>query len=141
PNAHADLTLSLIRSVRETFGESGMGRLIAARTRSQIADYGAQVPRQAPLGDRLRALAALRNREGYMAEVIESDEEGEQGRVFLPVDTPCPLCVAAAACTTLCAGELQVFQAVLGADVAVERVDHILAGARRCAYRVARFAV
>ncbi|HEV3076402.1 MAG TPA: MarR family transcriptional regulator, partial [Thermoanaerobaculia bacterium] len=28
------------------------------------------------------------------------------------------------------------FQQVLGADVRIERIDHILAGARRCAYRV-----
>jgi predicted ArsR family transcriptional regulator len=29
-----------------------------------------------------------------------------------------------------------VFRAVLGDDVRVERSDHILAGARRCAYRI-----
>jgi predicted ArsR family transcriptional regulator len=31
---------------------------------------------------------------------------------------------------------LEVFQAVVGDQATVERVDHILAGARRCAYRV-----
>ena len=35
-----------------------------------------------------------------------------------------------------CDRELETFQAVLGEDVAVERVEHILAGSRRCAYRV-----
>jgi predicted ArsR family transcriptional regulator len=54
------------------------------------------------------------------------------------VENHCPICVAAAACTNLCAGELHVFQAVLGEDVAVERTDHILAGARRCAYRISK---
>ncbi len=39
-------------------------------------------------------------------------------------------------CTGLCAAELSVFQAVLGINVEVTRGDHILAGARRCAYRV-----
>jgi len=29
-----------------------------------------------------------------------------------------------------------VFGEVLGSDVEIERVDHILAGARRCAYRI-----
>src|SRR5580693_4257913 len=39
PNAHADLTLSLIGSMRETFGERALDRLIAARTRHQIESY------------------------------------------------------------------------------------------------------
>src|SRR5881397_3419115 len=34
------------------------------------------------------------------------------------------------------AQELDVFQAVLGEDVEVNRTEHIVAGARRCAYRV-----
>ena len=40
--------------------------------------------------------------------------------------------------TTLRSDEdlVQAFQAALGPDVAVERTDHILAGARRCAYRI-----
>jgi predicted ArsR family transcriptional regulator len=130
PNAHADLTVSLIGSMREAFGEQGLERLVSVRTRDQIAAYQAQVPRRGPLRKRLEALAALRTREGYMAEV-QRDGEG-----FLLVENHCPICVAAAACTNLCAGELRVFREVLGEDVQVERTDHILAGARRCAYRV-----
>jgi predicted ArsR family transcriptional regulator len=131
PNAHADLTLSLLQSMREAFGEPGLERLIDVRTRHQIATYRAEVPRRGPLGERLAALAQLRTREGYMAEVRD-----EGGGAYLLIENHCPICTAATACTNLCAGELQVFQEVLGGDVAVERVDHILAGARRCAYRV-----
>jgi predicted ArsR family transcriptional regulator len=131
PNAHADLTLSLIQSMREAFGEGGLERLIAIRTRSQIAAYTGQVPRRGPLLERLLALAKVRTREGYMAEVQE-----EAGGAFLLIENHCPICVAATACTNLCAGELRVFQEVLGSDVLIERTDHILAGARRCAYRV-----
>jgi predicted ArsR family transcriptional regulator len=132
PNAHADLTVSLIQSVRRAFGEGGLERLIAVRTEQQIAAYRAEVPRRGTLRARLEALARLRTREGYMAEVRE-----EEGGALLLIENHCPICVAATACTNLCAGELQVFAEVLGKDVAVERVDHILAGARRCAYRVA----
>ncbi|HEV3460020.1 MAG TPA: metalloregulator ArsR/SmtB family transcription factor [Thermoanaerobaculia bacterium] len=131
PNAHADLTVSLIHSLRETFGESGVDRLIAARTRSQIEAYRAQVGDRGSLRERLLALAKLRTREGYMAEVRE-----EPGGVLLLIENHCPICTAAKACTNLCAGELRVFQEVLGAGVQIERIDHILAGARRCAYRV-----
>jgi predicted ArsR family transcriptional regulator len=37
----------------------------------------------------------------------------------------------------LCGKELEVFRAVLGQDVTVERTEHMVVGARRCAYRVA----
>ena len=57
---------------------------------------------------------------------------------YLLVENHCPICSAAAQCQGLCAAELAVFRAVLGPDVDVERTDHILAGARRCAYRVRR---
>jgi predicted ArsR family transcriptional regulator len=131
PNRHADLTLSLIGSVRETFGEKGLTRLISARSREQLEAYRAEVPRGGSLRRRLEALARIRTREGYMAEVTK----GPDGS-FLLVENHCPICVAAAACTNLCAGELWVFRELLGGGVQVERTDHILAGARRCAYRV-----
>jgi predicted ArsR family transcriptional regulator len=131
PNAHADLTLNLIQSVRQAFGEGGLDRLIAIRSSSQVETYRAQVPRRGPLRKRLAALARLRSREGYMAEVKD-----EADGALLLIENHCPICAAATACTNLCAGELRVFQEVLGNDVLVERTDHILAGARRCAYRV-----
>lgn len=131
PNAHADLTVSLIESMREAFGDGGLERLIALRTKRQIAAYSAQLPHGGSLRERLDALARLRAGEGYMAEVQE-----DAGGALLLIENHCPICAAAAACTNLCAGELRVFQEALGGGVLVERIDHILAGARRCAYRV-----
>ena len=133
PNAHADLTVSLIDSVRATFGEPGLDRLIGVRSRKQIEAYRAEVPRTGTLRRRLEALARIRAREGYLAEVT-TDADGTP----LLVENHCPICVAAASCTNLCAGELTVFQAVLGPDVRIARTDHIVAGARRCAYRITR---
>jgi predicted ArsR family transcriptional regulator len=60
----------------------------------------------------------------------------EPGGSFLLVENHCPICAAAAACQGLCRSELAVFRAVLGTEIAIERIDHILAGARRCAYRI-----
>jgi len=55
---------------------------------------------------------------------------------FLFFENHCPICAAAATCQGLYRSELAIFRAVLGTDVTVERIDHILAGARRCAYRI-----
>src|SRR5215471_20835681 len=39
PDRHSDLTLDLLRSMRDLFGESGMDRLIEHRGYASIADY------------------------------------------------------------------------------------------------------
>jgi predicted ArsR family transcriptional regulator len=133
PEAYAELTLSLLTSVTEAFGKTGLERLIALRTRQQIASYQQQMLGSTLLPQRLAALAAIRMQEGYMAEV-HPQADGS----FLLCENHCPICVAAIACTGLCAQELEVFQAVLGPDVVIERTEHLVAGARRCAYRVSR---
>ncbi|HLM57183.1 MAG TPA: hypothetical protein VK422_13805 [Pyrinomonadaceae bacterium] len=48
----------------------------------------------------------------------------------------CPICAAASACRGFCSTELDLFRSVLGDGVSVERVEHIVSGDRRCAYRV-----
>ena len=131
PDGHADLTTALLDAMREAFGEPGLDRLIAVRSAHQEADYGRRVDATKPLAARLAALAALRTEEGYMA-AVEPDPDGG----FLFIENHCPICAAAAACSGLCRAELELFRRTLGPDVTVERTDHILAGARRCAYTV-----
>jgi predicted ArsR family transcriptional regulator len=131
PDRHSDLTLDLLRSMRDLFGDRGLERLIEHRERASIADYRKTVGTARSLRQKLTALAKIRSREGYMASVIK-----EAGESFLFVENHCPICAAAAACQGLCRSELAIFRAVLGAGVSVERIDHILAGARRCAYRI-----
>ena len=131
PDGHAELTLGLIGSMNEAFGDKGLEKMLALRAKDQIAGYRRVVGAKKTLKGRLAALARLRTDEGYMA-AVESDGSG----VFCFVENHCPICAAASVCQGLCALELEVFQAVMGPEVSVERTDHILAGARRCAYRV-----
>src|SRR5215813_1904468 len=132
PEAYAELTLSLLTTITEAFGKAGLERLLALRSRQQVAAYGAQMRGHDALPQRLAALAAIRTDEGYMAEV-QPQADGS----FVLLEKHCPICAAAVACTGLCGKELEVFRAVLGQDVVVERTEHIVVGARRCAYRVA----
>lgn len=132
PDGYAELTLSLINSVKEAFGEDGLERLLDIRSRQGIAAYQEYVPNDGSLQQRLEALAVMRTDEGYMAEVVPLTDGS-----FLLVENHCPICAAATVCTGLCSKELEVFQIVLGQDVVIERTEHIVAGARRCAYQVA----
>ncbi len=131
PDRYAELTLGLINSMKEAFGEEGLERLLEVRTREQIQMYQAIVPHDASLQQRLDALAEQRTEEGYMAEVV-----AQVDGTFLLAEKHCPICAVATSCTGLCRMELDIFQAALGDDVAIERIEHILAGDRRCVYQV-----
>lgn len=129
PDSHADLTLGLLRAARTAFGEKGVNRLLRERAADQLAEYRARIP-DGPLDRRVATLAAIRRDEGYMAEWRR-----EAGGGFLLVENHCPVCAAATECQGLCRFELDLFRRALG-DVDVERTEHILEGARRCAYRI-----
>ncbi len=131
PDAHAELTAQLLRSIRAELGEEALDRLIAARAAESRAVYAAALEGAAGLGERVARLAGLRTREGYMAECRA------EGDGFLLVENHCPICVAATACQGFCRAERDLFEQALGGGVSVERTEHIVSGDRRCAYRIA----
>ncbi len=130
PDGHAELTLQLIENVRSELGEEALDRLIAARERETRKQYFAELSSLPELRGKVEALAAIRSREGYMAEWRE------EGDGFLLLENHCPICAAASVCQGFCRAELQVFQESLGPYATVVRVEHILSGARRCAYLI-----
>lgn len=130
PDAHQSLAVEMIKSVEELFGAEGLAKVVKKHGNMQRAAYSEKLKTARTLGERVKRLAAMRTGEGYMAEARRD------GRDWLLVENHCPICSAARACSGLCAGELKVFSDVLGKDVKVEREEHILSGARRCAYRV-----
>src|SRR4051812_24609420 len=131
PDAHAEVTAHLIRSIRTQLGEAVLDRLIDSRSAESRAAYAAALAGAPDLGERVARLAEARTREGYMAE---SWAEGE-GDVL--VENHCPICVAATACQGFCRAELDTFREVLGPDAEVERTEHLVQGDRRCVYRIA----
>ena len=69
------------------------------------------------------------------AELLAEMEKQADGS-FLLVENHCPICAAATECQGFCKSELDVFRRTLGPGRTVERVEHALAGARRCVYRI-----
>jgi predicted ArsR family transcriptional regulator len=131
PDNHAGLSLELLRAAGKAFGAHGLARLIAEREKAMERLYQARLAGAAGLAGRLRRLAVQRSEEGYMA-AVERKTDGS----FLLKENHCPICVAAKACQGLCRSELDLFQRLLAPEAEVERVEHIIAGARRCAYRI-----
>jgi predicted ArsR family transcriptional regulator len=132
PEAYAELSVALFEAMLETFGAEGLGRVLVSRCARQREEYAKRIRAADPLEKRLKELAQVRTEEGYMAEVRREEEGGG----FLLVENHCPICAAANACQGFCSTELDLFRTVLGAGVEVERVEHIVSGDQRCAYRV-----
>jgi predicted ArsR family transcriptional regulator len=130
PDSHAELAVGMLRAIQTAFGEEGIARLTEERTRQQAHSYTARMPGpDAPLEERVATLARLRLEEGYMAEWGRRRD----GKIEL-IENHCSIAKAAQFCSKLCAAELSLFRTVLGDDVSVERVEHILSGDRCCTF-------
>jgi predicted ArsR family transcriptional regulator len=129
PDGHAELTASLLGTLVEQLGAAALDTVISAREAETLQRYRQELGEAHDLASRIEALAGIRTREGYMA-----DHWQEADGSFMLVENHCPICAAATACAGFCRSELETFRAVLGADI--ERSEHILAGARRCAYHI-----
>lgn len=131
PDTHAALTVQLLDIVRTRLGDDALDAIIAVREAETLKAYEAAVASAPDLRARVAALAELRSQEGYMAAWTEQPD----GSLLL-VENHCPICAAATACQGFCRAELDVFRAVLGPEVDVERTEHIVSGGRRCSYTI-----
>jgi predicted ArsR family transcriptional regulator len=132
PDRHDDLTVELITAVRTALGDDGLAKVIDARGEKQRAAYERALPKRGTLRARVEALARIRTEEGYVAEVVDAPD----GDAVLLTEHHCPICTAASSCPGLCGSELELFREVLGPHVSIERTQHIIAGDRRCTYRI-----
>lgn len=131
PDRHSELTVQLIAQVRTLFGQAGLDKLITAREHISETSYQERMAGAKTLSKRLAKLVEARDAEGYMAQ-LEKQPDGS----FLLIENHCPICAAAAACQGFCRSELDVFRRTLGPASTVERVEHVLAGGRRCVYSI-----
>jgi predicted ArsR family transcriptional regulator len=132
PDRHGELAVQLIQQVGTLLGPQALEALIAARERDSAAAYAQRLAGARTLATKVQRLAALRAEEGYLARA----ERAPDGRAWLLIEDHCPICAAASSCQGFCRSELALFAAALGEGARVERVEHLLAGARRCVYRI-----
>jgi len=131
PDTHAELTVTLIESIRRSLGDAALEAVIAEREASARQRYRAHIGAAKALKTRLTRLAELRNAEGYMADIQKLPRGA-----WLFSENHCPICAAARSCQGFCRHELELFRDVLGPDCDVDRVEYLLEDGRRCAYRV-----
>jgi predicted ArsR family transcriptional regulator len=127
---HEELTVQLIDSVIAVFGDDGLEKLITNREESSMRSYRLALADRYGVQEKLEKLAEIRCDEGYMATVEQEDD------FFWLLENHCPICAAATKCINFCRSELQLFQSLLSNVAVISREEHIIEGARRCAYKV-----
>lgn len=130
PDTHAFLTVELIDSIQLALGSNALDKIITQREQTILTEYQQEIEGLNSLEDKVKGLVRIRKREGYMAEYEK------QGDGFLFIENHCPICVAARKCQGFCRSELSIFKKILGPNVQIRRVQHIISGDRRCAYSI-----
>jgi len=130
PDKHAAFTGQLIESMQEVLSPEQIDTIIGLREQKTNKKYLDALQSIPGLEAKIARLAELRNSDGYLAE-WDKDDEG-----FILIENHCPICAAAQRCADICDAEMNTFKEIFGDNVSVERIDHIIAGARRCAYKI-----
>ncbi|WP_028765882.1 helix-turn-helix transcriptional regulator [Shewanella fidelis] len=127
---HEELTVQLIDSVKTIFGDGALEQLITHREQATYTLYSQALANVDGLQAKLNILAKLRTEEGYMATIEQHQE------LYFLLENHCPICAAATSCLNFCRSELQLFQSLFTAEANITREEHIIEGARRCAYKI-----
>ncbi len=129
PKAYGELTNELLGYVADTDREL-LDQLFAKRREARIDNARRRLASKRTLRAKVAELTRILDEDGYLA----SWEQVERG-VFRIVEHNCAIWAVAERYGQACTSELEFIRTVLeGADV--ERVQHMIAGARRCAYEV-----
>ena len=130
PDAHAQVTVELLQSVKQLLGENALDLLVTDREKQTYDRYQAFLGETQSLEERLDKLVELRSGEGYMAEWNK-----DEGAYYL-VENHCPICAAATECQGFCRAELTNFRELIGKSYKIERVKHIIKDDHRCVYKI-----
>lgn len=130
PNNHAALTVQLLKNIKQVLGQDALDTLVKSKQEMDYARYAMEIEPIEGVEAKLKKFTEARSKEGYMAELKETDN----GWLF--IENHCPICSAAASCDGFCRSEIENIQRLIGDTVKVERDDHAAKGDRRCVYRI-----
>ncbi|HEX6311706.1 MAG TPA: ArsR family transcriptional regulator, partial [Acidimicrobiia bacterium] len=129
PKAYGELTNELLGYVADA-DPAMLEQLFARRREHRIANARARLERKRTLGARVAELTRILDEDGYLATF----EKQAPGR-YLVVEQNCAIWAVAQRYGQACTSEIDFIRAVLP-EATVERVQHMVAGERRCAYEV-----
>jgi DeoR family suf operon transcriptional repressor len=129
PKAYGELTNELLGYVGDS-DPALLDALFARRREARIEAAQARLARKRGLGAKVAELTRILDEDGYLA-AYEKVEPG----LYRIVEHNCAIWAVAQRYGQACTSEIDFIRAVLP-EATVERVQHMVAGARRCAYEV-----
>lgn len=130
PRRYDVLVLEVLEDVAEEAGPDVLEAILGRRTEKLAVQYRDELDGCQGLRERVARLAALRDADGYLAEVIEDDGD------LLLVENNCAVHRVARRFPAMCAMELALFRRCLGESAEVTRESHTLSGDAVCCYRI-----
>jgi DeoR family suf operon transcriptional repressor len=129
PKAYGELTNELLGYVDAT-DPAKLDELFAMRREHRIANANARLSDKPDLGAKVEELTQILDEDGYLATVEQTGPD-----TYLIVEHNCAIWAVAQRYGQACTSELDFIRAVLP-GASVERVQHMVAGARHCAYEI-----
>ena len=130
PDTHTELTLQFIQTIKNVLGKEALEHVVNAREKNQLEKYSTALKGVTGLENRLTSFADIRSGEGYLAEWRK------EGDTYYFIENHCPICCAATECDNICTSEMRTFVSILGEELNVTRMEHIINGSRRCVYKI-----
>jgi DeoR family suf operon transcriptional repressor len=131
PKAYGELTNELLSYVVDS--DPAMLEAIFARRRERrIAAARARMRKKKGLAAKVAELTRILDEDGYMASVETREPDAD---AFLVVEHNCAIWSVAQQYGQACSSEIEFIRSVLP-EARVERVHHMIAGARHCAYEI-----
>jgi DeoR family suf operon transcriptional repressor len=129
PKAYGELTNELLGYVADS-DPALLDDLFAKRRQHRIENAHARLASKHTLGTQVAELAKILDEDGYLA----THERVGTG-VYRVIEHNCAIWAVAQKYGQACVSEIDFIRAVLP-DATVERVQHMVAGARHCAYEI-----
>jgi predicted ArsR family transcriptional regulator len=129
PKAYGELTNELLGYVSDR-DPALLEQLFAQRRAARVEHATARLARRGSRGERVEELTRILDKDGYLATC-----ERMPGGAYRIVEHNCAIWAVAQRYGQACTSEIDFIRAVLP-DATVERVEHMVTGARRCAYEV-----
>ena len=128
PRNYHQLVAQLLEATAAELGPAAVERLFDHRQQELAELYAGRTHGRA-LPELARALAAIQDENGYMADCRQTGDDR-----WLVSEHNCAIARVAGTWPTACNHELALFRQLAGPGVAVERVAHIQSGDPVCAY-------
>jgi predicted ArsR family transcriptional regulator len=129
PKAYGELTNELLGYVSDRDPEL-LDELFARRREQRIESARARLATTRSFEAKIAELTRILDEDGYLASYERADHD-----VYRIVEHNCAIWAVAQKYGQACSSEIDFIRAVLP-DASVERVEHMVAGARRCAYEI-----